>query len=130
MSVFGGRSGHAATRDYLDQSSSALRGSQFFALIARHSATGGKSGGVVCLRMSSATRRRHAPKRPRVRRYSISSSAYALWPPLRLWPFSPARHFKDITRRLVDRRGSFQHAESVLPARAWRPAAVALDQFL
>jgi hypothetical protein len=78
----------------------------------------GKSGGVVCLRMSSATRRRRAPKRPRVRRYSISSSAYALWPPLRLWPFSPARHFKDIARRLVDRRAYFNRIHVVDPRHA------------
>jgi hypothetical protein len=32
---------------------------------------------------------------------------HALWPPLRLWPFSPARHFKDIARQLVDRRAYF-----------------------
>jgi hypothetical protein len=81
---------------------------------------GGKSGGVVRLRMSSATRRRRAPKRPRVRRYSISSSAYALWPPLRLWPFSPARHFKDIARRLVDRRVCFNRIRRGSPPRAWR----------
>jgi hypothetical protein len=78
----------------------------------------GKSGGVVCLRMSSATRRRRAPKRSRVRRYSISSSAYALWPPLRLWPFSPARHFKDIARRLVDRRAYFNRIHVVDPRHA------------
>src|SRR5260221_8292841 len=38
-------------------------------------------------------------------RYSVSHSAYALWPPLRLWPSSPARHFNNhIARRLVRAR--------------------------
>jgi hypothetical protein len=80
-------------------------GSQFFALIAPHPEIGGTEiGRGVCLRMSSATRRRRASKRPRVCHYSVSRSAYALWPPLRLWPSSPARHFNNIARRLMGRR--------------------------
>jgi hypothetical protein len=29
---------------------------------------------------------------------------FAPWPPLRLWPSSPARHFNNIARRLMGRR--------------------------
>ena len=32
---------------------------------------------------------------------------YALWPPLRLWPSSRARHFKNTARRLLSRRAYF-----------------------
>src|SRR6266699_1831229 len=52
--------------------------------------------------MSSATRRRRASKRPRVCRFSVSRSAYALWPPLRLWPSSPARHFNNMGLRRIE----------------------------
>jgi hypothetical protein len=44
--------------------------------------------------MSLATRRRRASKTPSACRYSVSRSASCLWPPLRLWPSSPARHFR------------------------------------
>jgi hypothetical protein len=80
---------------------------QFFALIARHPHGTPNRGRDVCLRMSSATRRRRASKRTRVCRYSVSRSAYALWPPLRLWPSSRARHFKNTARRLLSRRAYF-----------------------
>ncbi len=43
-------------------------------------------------------------KRPTVCRCSVSHSAYPSWPPLRLWPSSPARHFNNTACELWGRK--------------------------